>query len=60
MKSKKSKNFPFFPENKKNNPVNFTAYVNEIKPDTYTQTKKVDWTDKNAEFNSIGNAKVLC
>ena len=44
----KTKNFPFAPMNKKINPDNFNDYMNEIKPDTYIQTKKLicDWSDK--------------
>ena len=40
----KTKHFPFVPENKKN----FSDYMKEIKPDIYTQTKKLvcDWSDK--------------
>ena len=45
---KKTKNFPFAPVNKKIDPDNFNDYMKEIKPDTYTQTKKLicDWSDK--------------
>ena len=34
--------------NKKINPDNFSDYMKEIQPDTYTQTKKLicDWSDK--------------
>ena len=41
-------NFPFAPENKKNKPAKFSDYIKKIKPDTYTQTKKLicDWSDK--------------
>ena len=44
----KTKNFPFAPMNKKINSNNFNDYMNEIKPDTYIQTKKLicDWSDK--------------
>ena len=44
----KTKKFPFAPVNKKNNPENFNDYMKAIKPDTYTQTKKLicDWSDK--------------
>ena len=44
----KTKKFPFAPENKKINPDNFIDYMEEIKPDTYIQTKKLicDWSDK--------------
>ena len=44
----KTKNFPFAPMNKKINPDNFSDYMKEIQPDTYTQTKKLicDWSDK--------------
>ena len=44
----KTKNFPFAPTNKKNNPDNFNDYMKEIKPDTYIQSSKLicDWSDK--------------
>ena len=44
----KPKNFPFCPENEKFNPEDFTPYMNENKPNIYTQTRKLlcDWTDK--------------
>ena len=44
----KTKHFQFAPENIKNNPDGFSAYKKEIKPNTYTQTKKLicDWSDK--------------
>ena len=44
----KTKNFPFAPMNKKINPDKFSDYMKEIKPDTYSQTKKLicDWSDK--------------
>ena len=44
----KTKYFPFAPVNKKNNPDDFSEYMKEIKPDTYTKTKKLicDWSDK--------------
>ena len=44
----KTKNFPFAPMNKKINPDNFSDYMKEMKPDTYTSTKKLicDWSDK--------------
>ena len=44
----KTKNFPFAPMNKKINSNNFNDYMNEIKPETYIQTKKLicDWSDK--------------
>ena len=44
----KTKIFPFAPVNKKIDPDNFNDYMKEIKPDTYTQTKKLicDWSDK--------------
>ena len=46
--NKKTKNFTIAPVNKKPNPDNFTEYMKTIKPDTYTQTKKLicDWSDK--------------
>ena len=37
----KTKNFPFAPVNRKFNPDNFSGYIKTIKPDTYTQTKKL-------------------
>ena len=44
----KTKKFAFAPVNKKSNPDDFTDYMKTIKPDTYTQTKKLicDWSDK--------------
>ena len=44
----KTKNFPFAPVNKKNNPDNFNDYLKEIKPDTFIQTSKLicDWSDE--------------
>ena len=44
----KTKNFPFAPVNKKINPDKFIDYMKEIKPNTYTQNKKLmcDWSDK--------------
>ena len=44
----KTKNFPFAPVNEKINPNNFNDYRKEIKPDTYTPSKKLicDWSDK--------------
>ena len=44
----KTRNFPFAPVNKKSSPDNFIGFMKEIKPDTYTQTKKLicDWSDK--------------
>ena len=44
----KTRNFPFAPVNRKINPDNFSDYMKTIKPDTYTQTKKLicDWSDK--------------
>ena len=44
----KTKNFPFAPVNKKSNPDDFSDYMKEIVPDTYTQSKNLicDWNDK--------------
>ena len=44
----KTKYFPFAPENKYSPQDKFTNYMNEIKPDSFTQCKKLvcDWTDK--------------
>ena len=44
----KTRKFPFAPVNEKINPDNFNDYMNEKKPDTYIQTKKLicDWSDK--------------
>ena len=44
----KTKYFPFAPVNRKINTDNFNEYMKEIKPDTYTQTKKLicDWSNK--------------
>ena len=47
-KTQKTKHLPFAPENKKINPDDFTDYMKTIKPEIYTQTKKLicDWSDK--------------
>ena len=44
----KTKYFPFCPENKKINPKKYNEYMNSIKPENYTKSKKLicDWTDK--------------
>ena len=44
----KTKIFPGAPENKKINLDEFSDYMKEIEPDSYTQTKKLicDWSDK--------------
>ena len=44
----RTKHFPSALGNKKNNPDDFSDYIKEIKPDTYTQTKKLicNWSDK--------------
>ena len=44
----KTKHFPFCPEKKKIDPDKYNDYLNEIKPQTYTKSKKLlcDWTDK--------------
>ena len=44
----KTKKFPFAPVNKKINPDDFSDYMKEIIPDTYTQNQKLicDWSDK--------------
>ena len=44
----KTKPFPFAPVNKKIIPDDFNDYMKTIKPDTYTQTKKLicDWSDR--------------
>ena len=44
----KTKHFPLAPENEKNIPDDFTEYMKEIIPDTFTQTRKLicDWSDK--------------
>ena len=46
--TKKTKNFPFCPENKKINPDKYNDYMKKIKPQNYTKSKKLlcDWTDK--------------
>ena len=40
--------FAFTPVDKKSNPFDFSDYMKTIKPDTYTQAKKLlcDWSDK--------------
>ena len=44
----KTENFPFCPENKKNNPDKYDDYMKKIKLKNYTKSKKLicDWTDK--------------
>ena len=44
----KTKIFPFAPVNEKTNPDNCSDYMKKIKPNTYTQTKKLicDWSDR--------------
>ena len=44
----KTKDFPFAPENKICNRNDFSDYMKKIKPDTYTQTRKIlcHWSDK--------------
>ena len=44
----KTKNFPFCPENRKNNPNKYNDYMNNVKPKNYTKSKKLicDWSDK--------------
>ena len=53
---KKTKSFPFAPVNKKFIRNKFSDYVEKIKPDTYTQTKKLicDWSDKKNYLIFIG------
>ena len=48
----KTKNFPFPLMNKKTNPDDFSVYMKEIIPDTYTQNKKLiyDWSDEKNYF----------
>ena len=44
----KTKNFPFCPENKKIGSNKYNEYMNSIKPENYTKSKKLicDWSDK--------------
>ena len=44
----KTRYFPFCPENKKIDPNKYNEYMNSIKPENYTKSKKLicDWTDK--------------
>ena len=44
----KTRYFPFSPENKKINPNKYNEYMNSIKPENYTKSKKLicDWTDE--------------
>ena len=44
----KTRYFPFCPENKKINPDKYNEYMNSIKAENYTKSKKLlcDWTDK--------------
>ena len=52
----KAKNFPFAPQT--NIADDFSAYMKEIRPDSYTQTKKLicDWSDKK---NSLIYCRML-
>ena len=45
---KKTKNFPFCPENKEINPNKYNDYESKIKPKIFTRAKKLicDWTGK--------------
>ena len=45
---KKTKNFPFCPENRKINTKKYNDYMNNMKPKNYTKSKKLicDWSDK--------------
>ena len=49
---KKTKNFPFCPENKNNNPDKYYNYMKKKKPKNYTKSKKLlcDWTDKKKKL----------
>ena len=49
---KKKTNFSFAPEKKKIDSDDFTSHMNENKPKTYTQNKKLkcDWTNKKKYF----------
>ena len=49
----KTKHFPLAPVDKKISPNDFSDYMKEIIPDTYTQTKKLisDWSDKKNYLN---------
>ena len=38
----KTKNFPFFPENKEINPHEYNDFMKKIKPKSYTKSKKVN------------------
>ena len=44
----KTKYFPFCPEKEKINPDKYNEYMNSIKPENYTKSKKLicDWSDK--------------
>ena len=58
----KTKKFPFAPENKKTNPDDFSDYMKKIKPDTYTETKKLicDWSDKRNHLIHYRMLKFFC
>ena len=51
---KEKKRFPFAPENKKKD-LDKSDYMKEVKPDNYTQTKKLicDWSDEKILFSSL-------
>ena len=61
FKKRRTKNFPFGPQNKKNDSDNFTTYLDENKPKTYTQNEKLkcDWTDKKERNNSLKDVEFL-
>ena len=54
----KTKNFPFAPENNIINPDNFSDYMKTIKPDTYTQIKKIIF-DGSVKKNYLMHFRVL-
>ena len=52
---KKTKKFPFAPENKKIIPDDFSDFMKTIKPNTYTQTIKLicNWSDNKKYLVSL-------
>ena len=54
----KTKNFPFCPESKVSPHDKFSDYMNEMKPNNYTQNKKIicDWTDRK---NSVVHYRMV-
>ena len=55
----KSKNFPFYPENKIINPENFTEYMTEHVPKPYRPTSKLNCDQTNKECYIVQYRKFI-